>query len=67
MRMLKLDQLKSDLKENGVIVIPGFSGVTPSGKCCLLGRGGSDTSGSIVAAALNAIKYEIWTDVCGFY
>ena len=59
--------IKNKLIDNKVIVIPGFSGVTPSGKCCLLGRGGSDTSGSIVAAALNAIKYEIWTDVCGIY
>ena len=50
-----------------VVVIPGFSARTPSGKCCLLGRGGSDTTGSIIAAATNAITYTIWTDVSGIY
>jgi diaminopimelate decarboxylase/aspartate kinase len=50
-----------------VIIIPGFSGRTPNNKCCLLGRGGSDTSGSIIAAAINATLYEIWTDVNGIY
>ena len=50
-----------------VIIIPGFSGRTPNNKCCLLGRGGSDTTGSIIAAAINAKLYEIWTDVNGIY
>jgi len=57
----------SNFESCDVIVIPGFSGRTPKNKCCLLGRGGSDTSGSIIAAALNASLYEIWTDVNGIY
>jgi len=56
-----------NFKSCDVIVIPGFSGRTPNNKCCLLGRGGSDTTGSIIAAALNASLYEIWTDVNGIY
>jgi len=57
----------SNFESSDVIIIPGFSGRTPYNKCCLLGRGGSDTSGSIIAAALNASLYEIWTDVNGIY
>ena len=56
-----------NFKSCDVIIIPGFSGRTPNNKCCLLGRGGSDTTGSIIAAALNASLYEIWTDVNGIY
>jgi diaminopimelate decarboxylase/aspartate kinase len=50
-----------------VTVVPGFSASTPSNKCCLLGRGGSDTTGSIIASAINASVYEIWTDVNGIF
>lgn len=52
---------------NDVVIVPGFSGSTPSKKCCLLGRGGSDTTGSILASAINSKVYEIWTDVNGIY
>jgi aspartate kinase len=55
------------LKHNQVVIIPGFSGSSSDNKPCLLGRGGSDTSGSIIAAAINAIEYQIWTDVDGIY
>lgn len=47
-------------------VIPGFYGLMPSGKVKLLPRGGSDISGALIAAALNA-DYEKWTDVDGIY
>ena len=47
------------------IVIPGFYGAYANGKIKLFGRGGSDISGAIVAAALNATKYENFTDVSG--
>ena len=57
----------SNFESCDVIIIPGFSGRTSYNKCCLLGRGGSDTTGSIIAAALNASLYEIWTDVNGIY
>jgi len=55
------------LKDNQVIIIPGFSGSSLDGLPCLLGRGGSDTSGSIIASAINAKTYEIWTDVDGIF
>jgi diaminopimelate decarboxylase/aspartate kinase len=61
------DKILENLITNDVVVIPGFSARTPSNKFCLLGRGGSDTSGSIIAASINAKVYEIWTDVNGIY
>ena len=47
------------------IVIPGFYGSLPSGKIKVMSRGGSDITGSLVAAACNADLYENWTDVSG--
>lgn len=55
----------SSLQIFNVIIVPGFSASTPSNKCCLLGRGGSDTTGSIIASSIGASVYEIWTDVNG--
>ena len=55
------------LENNQVLIIPGFSGISSEMKPCLLGRGGSDTTGSIIAAAVNATEYQIWTDVDGIY
>lgn len=46
-------------------VITGFNGATADGRCTTLGRGGSDFSGSILAAALDASELWIWTDVDG--
>lgn len=55
-----------DLKEiYGKIVTPGFYGAYPSGEIRVFPRGGSDITGAIVAAALNADIYENWTDVSG--
>lgn len=49
------------------VVIPGFYGSYPSGEVKLFSRGGSDITGAIVAKAVNAEKYENWTDVSGVY
>ena len=46
-------------------VITGFRGATRAGACTTLGRGGSDYSGTIVGAALDADEVWIWTDVDG--
>ena len=46
-------------------VIPGFYGVMPDGKIRTLSRGGSDITGALAAAALDADVYENWTDVSG--
>ncbi len=47
------------------IVIPGFYGRSPTGKIKVMARGGSDISGALAAAAVNADVYENWTDVSG--
>ena len=47
------------------VVIPGFYGVTPDGHIRTLTRGGSDITGALAAAALDADVYENWTDVSG--
>ena len=51
--------------EDGCAVIPGFYGLMPDGKIRTLTRGGSDITGALAAAALNADVYENWTDVSG--
>src|SRR5262249_17607912 len=53
------------LKESTLPVITGFNGATADGRPTTLGRGGSDFSASIVAAALDAAELWIWTDVDG--
>ncbi len=53
--------------ENKVVVVPGFiSTDRDTGEISNLGRGGSDYTAAIIAAALNATQLEIWTDVDGF-
>ncbi len=62
----KARQRLAGLRRRGVIpVITGFRGATRSGACTTLGRGGSDYSGTIVGAALDADEVWIWTDVDG--
>ena len=52
---------------NKVTVVPGFVARTIHGKTTTLGRGGSDFTASIIAAALNASELQIWTDVSGMF
>ncbi|MGI5976190.1 MAG: aspartate kinase [Candidatus Limivicinus sp.] len=47
------------------VVIPGFYGRSPTGRVKLMSRGGSDITGALAAAAVNADVYENWTDVSG--
>ena len=49
----------------GKIVVPGFFGTMPDGSLALMSRGGSDITGALLAAALEADVYENWTDVPG--
>jgi len=58
-------KLQHAIPEGASVVIPGFYGAYETGKIKLFGRGGSDISGAIVAAALGASKYENFTDVSG--
>ncbi len=51
----------------GIVVYPGFFGYTKSGEVATFSRGGSDITGSILAAAVDARVYENWTDVDSVY
>lgn len=66
----RIDQEKSyealsHLASDRFVVIPGFYGVMPDGNLKLMSRGGSDITGALAAAALQADVYENWTDVSG--
>ena len=58
--------LKDELSRHERAVIPGFYGQMPNGTVRTFSRGGSDITGSIVAAASGSDLYENWTDVSGF-
>jgi len=64
---IKTDKLRKNLNEGKIIVVAGFQGVTEEGEITTLGRGGSDTSAVALAAALNAERCDIYTDVEGVY
>ncbi len=57
---------KKILRKNRLIVVPGFIAGTEAGETTTLGRGGSDYTAAIIAAAINADMLEIWTDTDGF-
>lgn len=59
------DIIQPLLEDDYLIVVTGFNGSTLDGRPTTLGRGGSDFSASILAAALNAAELWIWTDVNG--
>ena len=68
-RISKIDteRIKSELDRNNIVVVAGFQGLNKYDDITTLGRGGSDTSAVALAAALNADKCEIYTDVDGVY
>jgi aspartate kinase len=68
-RILDINQhnLKKDLDDGYVCVVAGFQGVDANGNITTLGRGGSDTTGVALAAALGADECQIYTDVDGVY
>lgn len=61
------DRMRADLKNGCVVVVAGFQGVDEAGNITTLGRGGSDTTGVALAAALKADECQIYTDVDGVY
>lgn len=61
------DALNASLAQGEVAVIPGFQGLAEEGRITTLGRGGSDTSAVAVAAAMQADRCDIYTDVDGVY
>ncbi len=68
-RILSIDEgnMRRDLDAGHVVVVAGFQGVDADGNITTLGRGGSDTSGVALAAALKADECQIYTDVDGVY
>jgi aspartate kinase len=68
-RILKIDHnnIQDDLDKGYVVVVAGFQGVDERGNITTLGRGGSDTTGVALAAALKADECQIYTDVDGIY
>ena len=68
-RILSIDeaQMRADLDSGHVVVVAGFQGVDEMGDITTLGRGGSDTTGVALAAALHADECQIYTDVDGVY
>ena len=68
-RILKIDHnnIQEDLDKGYVVVVAGFQGADEQGNITTLGRGGSDTTGVALAAALKADECQIYTDVDGIY
>ncbi len=68
-RIVSIDEtrIRKDLGEGCVVVVAGFQGVNEKGDITTLGRGGSDTTGVALAAALKADECQIYTDVDGVY
>jgi len=71
--VVKFDQTNKNIEtffknnKHQINVLPGFVAKTESGEPTTLGRGGSDYTAAIIAAASNASVLEIWTDVSGMY
>src|SRR5882672_7174820 len=61
------ERIRKDLAEGCIVVVAGFQGVDAHGNITTLGRGGSDTTGVALAAALKADECQIYTDVDGVY
>ena len=68
-RILDIDEaaMRRDLEAGTIVIVAGFQGVDADGNITTLGRGGSDTSGVALAAALKADECQIYTDVDGVY
>ena len=64
---IDVEKLEERLSQGQVAVVAGFQGISPEGRVTTLGRGGSDTSAVALAAALNADRCDIYTDVDGVY
>ncbi len=59
--------IRADLARGTIVVVAGFQGIDENGNITTLGRGGSDTTGVALAAALKADECQIYTDVDGVY
>jgi aspartate kinase len=64
---IEASAMRADLDAGRIVVVAGFQGVDENGNITTLGRGGSDTTGVALAAALKADECQIYTDVDGVY
>lgn len=66
-RKINTQRLENELAKRTIIIVAGFQGLNRYDDMTTLGRGGSDTSAVALAAALHAVKCQIYTDVDGVY
>ena len=64
---MNIEKINNYLNEQGVVIIPGFQGISKTADITTIGRGGSDATAVAVAKILNADTCEIYTDVDGVY
>ena len=64
---MHVEKINDYLEEGGVVVIPGFQGISKNGEVTTIGRGGSDATAVAIAKMLKADSCEIYTDVDGVY
>lgn len=67
LKKIKPDRIRRELDRKHIVIVTGFQGINRFDDITTLGRGGSDTTAVAIAAALNADKCEIYTDVDGVY
>ena len=61
------DRIKQALQDGNIVIVAGFQGTTTDHEITTLGRGGSDTTATALAAALHSSACEIYTDVDGVF
>ena len=64
---IKKENILEQLRENDALIVAGFQGITEHGDVTTLGRGGSDTTAVALAAQIEALECDIYTDVDGIY
>jgi aspartate kinase len=64
---IKADRIRAALKQDQIVIVAGFQGVSLGREITTLGRGGSDTTAVALAVALNAKACEIYSDVPGIF
>ncbi len=64
---MNIEKINKFLSEKGVVIIPGFQGISKAGDITTIGRGGSDATAVAVAKIFNADSCEIYTDVDGVF
>lgn len=64
---IDVERLRKELNAERIVIVAGFQGLSKTQDVTTLGRGGSDTTAVALAAALGALRCEIYTDVDGIY